>query len=92
MQRKMQGKRGAAKGVTLPRRKDSPSKTVEKLPDNPTPDELRDAAVTISLADLEGRVADVRDSWETESLFEDTFEELINDETSASASGECLEF
>ncbi|KFH45897.1 NAD-dependent protein deacetylase-like protein [Hapsidospora chrysogenum ATCC 11550] len=87
MQRKLQGKRGASKGVTLAPRTDSPSKTVEKLPDNPTPDELRDAAVTISLADLEERVADVRDSWETESLFEDTFEVLISDETSASASG-----
>lgn len=83
----MQRKRGAAKGVALARRKASSNKATEKLPDNPTPDELRDAAVTISLTDLEERVADVRDSWETESLFEDVFEELVNDSASASTSG-----
>ena len=84
----MNGKRGAAKGVTLAKRKTSPGKAPEKLSDNPTSDELRDAAVHISLADLEERVADVRDSWETESLFEDVFEELVNDDASASVSGE----
>ena len=86
----MHGKRGAAKGVALAKQKTSPKKVLEKLPDNPTSDELRDAAVHISLADLEERVADVRDSWETESLFEDAFEELVNDDASASVSGKLM--
>lgn len=67
--------RGAAKGVSLSRRK-AQTNAFEKLPNNPTPDELKDAAVNVSLAELEERVADVRDSWETDSLFEDAFEEL----------------
>ena len=76
----MNRKRGtaAAKGVTLTKHNISTNNVVEKLPENPTPEQLNEAAVTISLADLEERVADVRDSWETESLFEDVFEDLSN--------------
>ncbi|KAF4124369.1 NAD+-dependent protein deacetylase SIR2 [Geosmithia morbida] len=77
--------RGAAKGVHLASGKSSADKAVEEVPENATPDQLRDAAVTVSLTDLEERVADVRDSWETESLFEDVFEEL-NADSSASTS------
>jgi NAD-dependent histone deacetylase SIR2 len=66
---------GAPAGVSLP-----PSNaTLEKpLPDNATPDELKDAAINITVADLEERVASTRDSWETESLFEDVLDELAN--------------
>ena len=48
----------------------------EKLPADPTAQELRSAAINVSLADLEDRVADVRDSWETDSLFEDVIDGL----------------
>lgn len=40
------------------------------------PEELKDAAVKIALVDLEERVADTRDKWENESLFEDALDEL----------------
>lgn len=66
---------GAPSGVALP----TGAQTLEKpLPDNATPDELKDAAINITVTDLEERVASTRDSWETESLFEDAFEELVN--------------
>lgn len=68
-------KRGGAKTVSLSRRKAQPD-AFEKLSDNPTPSELKSAAVNVALAELEDRVADVRESWETDSLFEDAFEEL----------------
>lgn len=68
-------KRGAAKGVSLSRRK-AKGDAFEKLPTDASVAELKAAAVHVSLADLEDRVADVRDSWETDSLFEDAFEEL----------------
>ncbi|XWW98801.1 hypothetical protein V2A60_006804 [Cordyceps javanica] len=77
-------KRGAARGVKLPRRK-AHADALDKLPAEPTAAQLKDAAIEVSLADLEKRVADVRDSWETDSLFEDTFE-AIADESSASSS------
>lgn len=54
----------------------------DKLPKDATEAEIRDAAVTEGLAELEDRVADVRDSWETESLFDDVFDELTADTTS----------
>lgn len=73
----MNGKRGAAKGVKLAKHKAN-ANAYEKLPENPTAEQLKNAAVNISLNDLEERVADVRDSWETDSLFEDAFEELAN--------------
>jgi hypothetical protein len=68
-------KGAAAKGVSLPRRKAKPN-ALEKLPPDASVDELKTAAVHVSLTELEDRVADVRDSWETDSLFEDAFEEL----------------
>lgn len=66
---------GAPSGVVLP---PSNQPLQRPLPDNATPDELKDAAINITVADLEERVASTRDSWETESLFEDAFEELVN--------------
>lgn len=74
----MNKKRGGAKGVALSRRKAN-ADAFDKLPDNPTPLELKNAAVNVALAELEDRVADVRESWETDSLFEDAFEELTAD-------------
>lgn len=71
----MNPKRGAAKAVSLSKRKAQPD-ALDKLGDNPTEAEVRDAAVNVALAELEERVNDVRDSWETDSLFEDVFEEL----------------
>ncbi|KAK5987838.1 NAD-dependent protein deacetylase hst1 [Cladobotryum mycophilum] len=71
-------KRTAGKGVTLTKRK-AQADAFDHLPDNPTPEELKEAAVNVSLAELEERVADVRDSWETDSLFEDAIEELTED-------------
>lgn len=66
---------GAPSGVALP----TGTQTLEKpLSEHATPDELKDAAINITVADLEERVASTRDSWETESLFEDAFEELVN--------------
>lgn len=75
-------KRGAAKGVKLPRRKAKAS-AFEKLPDDPTVDQLKAAHVHVSLSELEDRVADVRDSWETDSLFEDAFAELAQESASS---------
>ncbi|PNY25465.1 NAD-dependent protein deacetylase hst1 [Tolypocladium capitatum] len=67
----------AGKTVAPPRRKAN-ADALEKLSDNPTLAEIKSAAVNVSLAELEERVNDVRDSWETDSLFEDAFEELSN--------------
>lgn len=86
----MNQKRGAAKGVSLPKRK-AQANAYEKLGDSPTVDEMKNAAVNVALAELEERVADVRDSWETDSLFEDAFEELSAG-TDTSTSGECFFF
>lgn len=82
----MHAKRGAAKGVSLAKRKSKPD-AFDKLSENPTAEELKTAAITVSLADLEERVADVRESWETDSLFEDALEELTAD-AAVSISGE----
>ncbi|KAI5467733.1 DHS-like NAD/FAD-binding domain-containing protein [Mariannaea sp. PMI_226] len=71
----MNTKRGAAKGVSLAKRKSNVN-AFDKLGENPTAQQLKDAAATVALAELEERVADVRDSWETDSLFEDAFEDL----------------
>jgi hypothetical protein len=79
-------KRGpAAKGVVLPKHKAKAS-AFDKLPENPTEKQLENAAVSVALADLEQRVADVRDSWETDSLFEDVIDELSG-ESEASTPG-----
>lgn len=59
----------------------------EQLPENPTAADYLDAEVNVSLAELEERVADVRDSWETDSLFEDAFEELAAEPASPSSGG-----
>lgn len=79
----MKTKTGAAKGVRLPAHPKVDLLAHEKLPDNPSVEELKTAAVTISLADLEERVADVRDSWEEDSLFEEVIEELTDDGVAA---------
>ncbi|KAI9151814.1 NAD-dependent histone deacetylase SIR2 [Paramyrothecium foliicola] len=71
-------KRGGAKGVSLSKRK-AQGDAFDKLSENPTADELKAAAINVALADLEERVADVRESWETDSLFEDALEELTTD-------------
>ena len=72
----------AAKGVSLSASKRKPdTHAVDKLPDNATEAEIRHAVVSESLVELEDRVADVRDSWETESLFEDVFDELTAETT-----------
>lgn len=77
----MNTKRGPAKGVSLPKRK-AQANAYDNLPENATPEEIKDAAASEALAELEDRVADVRDSWETDSLFEDAFEELSAETTS----------
>ncbi|KAH7161405.1 DHS-like NAD/FAD-binding domain-containing protein [Dactylonectria macrodidyma] len=79
----MNTKRGAAKGVTLARRK-AQANAFDKLGENPTEEEYKTAFANVALTELEERVADVRDSWETDSLFEDAFEELTANPTAAS--------
>ncbi|RDA92487.1 hypothetical protein CP533_6423 [Ophiocordyceps camponoti-saundersi (nom. inval.)] len=71
-------KRGP-KGHTLRRKKANADKSLDKLPKNPTLDEVKKADAHISLTELEERVNDVRESWETDSLFEDALEELSGD-------------
>ncbi|KAH6900720.1 DHS-like NAD/FAD-binding domain-containing protein [Thelonectria olida] len=78
----MNTKRGSAKGVSLAKRKANVN-AFDKLGDNPTEEQLKEAAATVALAELEERVADVRDSWETDSLFEDVFEDLANNPSAA---------
>uniref|UniRef100_A0A8H7NEW0 Uncharacterized protein n=1 Tax=Bionectria ochroleuca TaxID=29856 RepID=A0A8H7NEW0_BIOOC len=86
----MKAKTGAAKGVRLPAHPKVDVMAHEKLPDNPSVEELKTAAVSISLADLEERVADVRDSWEEDSLFEEVIEELTDDSVTATGdAGTC---
>lgn len=80
----MSTKRGATRAVKPPRRR-AHVNAVDDLPPEASVEQLKDAAINVSLADLEERVADVRDSWETDSLFEDAFE-VITEDTSASSS------
>ncbi len=82
----MHTKRGARKGVSLPKRK-AQANAVDKLSKDSTEDEVQAAAANVALTELEERVADVRDSWETDSLFEDAFEDLASGST-ASGDGE----
>jgi hypothetical protein len=84
----MKPKRGGTKGVKLPRRR-AHTNAYADLPQKPTPEQLKDAAINVSLADLEDRVADVRDSWETDSLFEDALDNL-SEETSSTSTSEFL--
>lgn len=74
-------KRGA-KGHALRRKKTNVEDGVKekKL------DEARKADAHMSLTELEERVKDVKESWETDSLFEDAFEELSS-ETLLAGSG-----
>jgi NAD-dependent histone deacetylase SIR2 len=65
--------------VVAPPKRRANADAYEQLPDNPTAADFKDAEVNVSLAELEDRVADVRDSWETDSLFEDAFEDLTAD-------------
>ncbi|KAL6817152.1 NAD-dependent histone deacetylase [Trichoderma sp. SZMC 28015] len=67
------------KGVTLPKRTQAQLNALDRLPENPTLEEIKEATVHVSLAELEERVADVRDSWETDSLFEDALEDLTDE-------------
>ncbi|XP_044716209.1 sir2 family domain-containing protein [Hirsutella rhossiliensis] len=81
-------KRGA-KGVTLTRRKANAA-ALDKLPKNASLADVKKAEANVSLAELEERVNDVRESWETDSLFEDAFEELSNENAApASNSDSC---
>ncbi|KAK1249316.1 hypothetical protein MKX07_002832 [Trichoderma sp. CBMAI-0711] len=67
------------KGVALSKRSQAAADAFDRLPDNPTIEEIKEATVNVSLAELEERVADVRDSWETDSLLEDAIEELTDE-------------
>lgn len=67
------------KGVALAKRSQARLDALDRLPENATIDEVKEASVNVSLAELEERVADVRDSWETDSLFEDALEELTEE-------------
>lgn len=63
----------------------------DDLPAYPTLEDVKQAEADASLADLEDRVNDVRESWETDSLFDDVFIELTNDdgqEPSSPSAGE----
>lgn len=65
--------------MALAKRSQAQADALDRLPENPTLEEIKEAAVNVSLAELEERVADVRDSWETDSLFEDALEELTDE-------------
>ncbi|KAL3962560.1 hypothetical protein ACCO45_004083 [Purpureocillium lilacinum] len=58
---------------------------LDSLPANPTLEDIKRAEANVSLAELEDRVNDVRESWDTDSLFEDAFLELSS---SSDADGE----
>ncbi|KJZ74676.1 NAD-dependent protein deacetylase hst1 [Hirsutella minnesotensis 3608] len=77
----------AGKGVTLPRRKANPD-AFDKLPKNATLADIKQADVNVSLAELEERVNDVRESWETDSLFEDVLDELTNESAISTANSD----
>jgi hypothetical protein len=74
--------------VSLAARKAKPAAAVDNLPANATAEELKTAAINVSLNDLEERVADVRESWETDSLFEDALDELAADGAPVSPTGQ----
>jgi hypothetical protein len=62
----------------------------DKLGENATLSEIQNAVADGAMAELEERVNDVRDSWETDSLFEDVFAELGSDDVKADDDGEFL--
>lgn len=89
----MNTKRGASKAVSFSKRKpkaitNANLRALDKLGTKPTATQLKNAADNVALTELEERVADVRDSWETDSLFEDAFEEL-SAESPGTDAGEC---
>ncbi|KAJ6437784.1 histone deacetylase SIR2 [Purpureocillium lavendulum] len=71
---------GKAPAVALPPRKGDPD-ALDSLPANPTLEDIKRAEANVSLAELEDRVNDVRESWDTDSLFEDALLELTADDT-----------
>ncbi|GJN84056.1 NAD-dependent histone deacetylase sir2 [Purpureocillium lilacinum] len=75
---------GKAAAVALPPRRGNPD-ALDSLPANPTLEDIKRAEANVSLAELEDRVNDVRESWDTDSLFEDAFLELSS---SSDADGE----
>lgn len=78
----MYQKKSSTKGIKPPKPK-ADLHALEKLPQDPSSDQLKTAAVNISLADLEERVADVQDQWEESSLFEDALDELTDENVTA---------
>lgn len=48
----------------------------DKLPEDPTVDEYKAAIAQVNLAELEERVDEVKDSWETDSLYDDLIIEV----------------
>lgn len=63
-------------GNKLPKA-DADLNALDKLPADATVEELKSAAVSIALADLEGRVDDAHENWEDTSLYEDLIEQSI---------------
>ncbi|KAM0348959.1 hypothetical protein ACHAPU_003893 [Fusarium lateritium] len=78
----MNPKKGSGRSVALSKRKAQPN-ALDQLGDNPTEAEIKTASANAALAELEERVADTRESWETDSLFEDVFDELNSENTVA---------
>lgn len=77
----------STKGLKPPKSK-ADLHALENLPVDASSEQLKSAAVNVSLADLEERVADVQDQWDESSLFEDALDELT-EETTPAADGEC---
>jgi hypothetical protein len=57
------------------KRRNNKKNAFDKLPENPSLSEIQSAVADSAMAELEERVNDVRDSWETDSLFEDVIAE-----------------
>ncbi|KAG6011512.1 hypothetical protein E4U43_008265 [Claviceps pusilla] len=68
-------KRAPTQRASSMRRK-AESEALVGLDDGANAAVFKSVAANVSLAELEDRVADVRDSWETDSLFEDVLDEL----------------
>ncbi|PHH69250.1 hypothetical protein CDD82_7898 [Ophiocordyceps australis] len=77
---------GKGGGVKMQRRVKARADAFDKLPQNATLADIKKAEANVSLAELEERVNDVRESWETDSLFEDAIEELGAETTSSRSS------
>lgn len=85
----MYKKKMPAKGLRPPKPK-ADLHALEQLPEDATSDQLKSAAVNVSLADLEERVADVQDQWEESSLFEDALDELTEEGVPATSGEFCI--